>query len=91
MELNWSSQCDLNKQTPIVILLLKISAAESGGIGFLSSPILLPTLLGSEYKLSFRALASLILHCLDLPKARPFLISISGPQWRMRSPWCEMR
>lgn len=34
----------------------------------------------------FRALTSLALNCLDLPKHRLFLISISGPQWRWGHP-----
>lgn len=49
--------------------------------------------LKKEHKivLSGHWLHRLLTVCLDLPKARPFLISISGPQRTMRSPWCEMR
>ena len=76
------------------ILLLKISATWSRSICFFIAPCPCPLRYHSKNgapNCPFRALTSLALSCLDLPKPRPFLISISGPQWRMRSPWCEMK
>lgn len=74
------------------MLPLKISATGFKGM----FPHLFPPYPPSHYfkkkvwNCPFRALASLALDCLDLPKPRPFLISILSPQWKMRSPWCEM-